>query len=269
VQCAVAKHDMSVRQACDLFQLSRRVYYYQAQANNDGELKEALLRLAKQYPRYGYWKLYHVLRQQGWAVNHKRVYRLYHLLRLKMRQKTKKRLPSRIKQPLNIAKQPNQCWSIDFMSDSLQSGRRFRTFNVLDDFNREALGIEIDSSLPALRVVRVLEQITRWRGKPINIRLDNAPECIAHVLREWAEDHAVQLLFIQPGKPTQNAYIERFNGSYRREVLNAYCFTHLAEVRQITQEWLRQYNEQRPHASLNYLTPKQYLQVFYEKNSLS
>lgn len=258
-----------MRQACQLFQISRRVYYYQPQERSDGELKEALLQLANQYLHYGYWKLFYLLQQQGWQVNHKRVYRLYNLLGLKMRRKTKKRLPNRIKQSLKVAKLPNECWSIDFMSDSLQSGRRFRTFNVLDDFNREALAIEIDSSLPALRVVRVLKQIMQWRGQPTNIRLDNAPECISHILREWADDNNIQLLFIQPGKPTQNAYIERFNGSYRREVLNAYCFNDLAEVRQITEQWVNEYNEQRPHASLNYLTPKQYLQQFYAANSLS
>lgn len=258
-----------MRQACDLFQLSRRVYYYQPCANNDGELKEALQQLAKQYPRYGYWKLYHLLRQQGWPVNHKRVYRLYHLLGLKMRRKTKKRLADRIKQPLTVAKQPNECWSMDFMSDSLHSGRRFRTFNVLDDFNREALTIEIDNSLPASRIIRTLAQLKEWRGLPKKIRVDNGTELTSKLLRQWAKANHVELLFIQPGKPTQNAYIERFNGSFRREVLDAYWFSNLAEVRQITENWVKEYNTERPHASLNYLTPKHYLQEFYKRNSLS
>lgn len=259
---------MSLRNACALFGLSRRTYYYESHSRDDGALKEALLQLAKQYPRYGYWKLYHLLRAKDWQVNHKKVYRLYHLLGLKMRRKTKKRLP-RIRQPLTIAPVPNHCWSMDFMSDSLQSGRRFRTFNVIDDFNREALAIEIDRSLPALRVVRVLQQIILWRGKPKQIRLDNAPECISTVLKQWAFKEDIQLLFIEPGKPTQNAYIERFNGSYRREVLNAYSFRHLTEAREITQAWIKEYNETRPHAALNYLTPQQYLEKFYaEKLSL-
>ena len=260
---------MSVRRACELFQLSRRAYYYQPQVSNDGELKAALMQLARRYPRYGYWKLYHLLRQQDWQVNHKKVYRLYHELGLKMRRKSKKRLPERVKQPLTIAQQPNVYWSLDFMSDSLCSGRRFRTLNIVDDFNREALVIEIDTSLPAARVIRVLEQLNEMRGLPRYLRVDNGSELTSHLLKEWAENKGIQLLFIQPGKPTQNAYIERFNGSYRREVLNAYEFTSLAEVKQMTERWIQEYNNERPHASLNYLSPSQYLKSYYGENSLS
>lgn len=186
-----------------------------------------------------------------------------------MYKKTKKRLPERIKQRLLLPEQPNRVWSLDFMSDSLGSGRRFRTLNILDDFNREVLAIEIDTSLSALRVIRVLDQLKQTRGLPGYIRVDNGPELTSGLLKEWAQANKVKLLFIQPGKPTQNAYIERFNGSYRYEILNAYEFSHLNEVRQITESWMYEYNHERPHASLGYLSPNQYLNKYYAENSLS
>lgn len=149
-------------------------------------------------------------------------------------------------------------WSIDFMSDSLVDGRKFRLLNVLDDFNREALAIEVDSSLPSLRVIRVLEQLISKRGKPANIRVDNGPEFISHKLQQWCEDNKITLQFIQPGKPMQNAYIERKNGSIRRELLNAYLFYSLNEVRLMCEQWREDYNGERPHKSLGYLSPLLY-----------
>ena len=152
----------------------------------------------------------------------------------------------------------NHCWSIDFMSDALWCGRNFRTFNVLDDFNREVLDIEIDLSLPGQRVVRVLDQIAFWRGYPQKVRLDNGPEMTSVALSNWAELHDVELGFIQPGKPTQNSYIERFNRTYRNEILDMYVFRTLAEVRAITENWIDEYNRERPHDSLGDLTPVEY-----------
>lgn len=145
------------------------------------------------------------------------------------------------------------------MSDALICGRRFRTFNVVDDFNREVLAIEIDLSLPALRVIRVLERIIAWRGYPNKLRMDNGPEFISTTLAEWAEEHHIELEFIKPGKPTQNSYIERFNRTYREEILNMYVFKTLYEVREITENWMREYNEERPHDSLDDMTPWEYL----------
>ena len=142
----------------------------------------------------------------------------------------------------------NVCWSVDFMSDVLMSGQRFRTFNVLDDFNREALAIEVDTTLPAARVVRVLDRVTAWRGCPAKLRMDNGPEFVSVALDGWAEKRGVMLEFIQPGKPTQNSFVvERFNRTFREEVLDFYVFSWLNEVREITESWLRQYNEQKPH----------------------
>lgn len=156
------------------------------------------------------------------------------------------------------AERLNQSWSVDFMNDALTCGRRFRTFNVADDFNREALTIEVDLNLPAQRVIRVLERISAERGYPIMLRLDNGPELISLALTQWAEEHKVRLAFIQPGKPTQNAFIERFNRTYRTEVLDFYLFRTLGEVREITEKRLMEYNSERPHQSLNNLTPEEY-----------
>ena len=145
------------------------------------------------------------------------------------------------------------------MSDSLMCGRRFRTFNLIDDFNREAISIEIDLNLPAQRIIRVLNRAVAWRGYPEKLRMDNGPEFISTTLAEWAQEHDVQLEFIKPGKPTQNSFVERFNRTYREEILDMYVFKTLNEVREITESWVRQYNEERPHSSLNDLTPWEYL----------
>ena len=157
-----------------------------------------------------------------------------------------------------MPEQANQTWSLDFMSDSLSNGRAFRTLNVIDDFNREALWIEADTSLPAERVVRVLEQLLAWRAKPTQIRMDNGPELISQRLESWAKEKHIDLLHIQPGKPAQNAYIERFNRTYREDVLDAYLFDDLEEVRQITERWLEDYNTIRPHEALQGLPPRHF-----------
>ena len=148
---------------------------------------------------------------------------------------------------------------MDFMSDSLVCGRWFRTFNVVDDFNREALAIEIDLSLPVPRIIRVLERIIAWRDYPQQIRMDNGPEFIATALADWTETYGIRLEFIQPGKPTQNSFVERFNRTYRDEILNRYVFKSLHQVRELTDDWIREYNEERPHESLGNLTPWEYL----------
>jgi len=235
------------------------VYHYQPNRHRDDEVIATLQTAVERYPAYGFSKLFKILRRWGHAWNHKRVYRVYCLLNLNMRRRGKRRLPSRYPEPLVIPTMANQCWSIDFMSDSLFCGRRFRTFNVVDDFNREVLAIEVDLSLPALRVTRVLERIAAWRGYPKKLRMDNGPEFISVTLASWAEDNGIKLEFIQPGKPTQNAYVERFNRTYRDEILNMYAFKTLTEVREITNNWIREYNEERPHDSLGDLTPSEYL----------
>lgn len=176
-------------------------------------------------------------------------------MKLNIRRRAKKRLPERVKQPLMIPDQPNQVWSLDFMSDSLSDGRKFRLLNIIDDFNRESLAIEVDTSLPALRVIRVLNRLILQRGKPANLRTDNGPEFLSHLLQDWCEENKVTLQYIQPGKPMQNGFIERKNGSLRRELLNAYVFYSLSEVREMCDMWRLDYNTERPHKSLGYLSP--------------
>jgi putative transposase len=252
------EHGLSIRKACMALMLCRTVYGYQAKPRDDETIITVLITLAERYPRYGFGKLFQVIRRQGYGWNHKRVHRIYCSLKLNLRRKGKKRLPSRNPEPLATPVAANLCWSVDFMTDALMSGKRFRTFNVLDDFNREILAIEVDTSLPAVRAIRVLERLAAWRGYPAKLRMDNGPELISVAMADWAEENGVELKFIQPGKPTQNSYVERFNRTYREEVLDFYVFSRLSEVREITDRWLKEYNEERPHEALGHLTPVEF-----------
>jgi putative transposase len=234
--------------------LSRSVYYYQSH-RDDRAVIDKLQVMAEQRPTEGFWKIYYRIRKEGLIWNHKRIHRVYKLLKFNIKRKGKRRLPARILQPLEVVQRINASWSMDFMTDSLLSGRKFRTLNLMDDYNREALAIEVDTSLPAERVIRVLEQVTEWRGKPARIRVDNGPEFISTALGMWCEDKGINLQFIQPGKPTQNAYIERFNGSFRRDVLDAYLFEDIAQIRNLSEEWMEDYNNHRPHDALNGRSP--------------
>lgn len=238
--------------------MSRSGFRYQAKKPDDREIQIELQAIAERKPRWGFKKMFAYLKNQGFRWNHKRVYRVYCEMKLNLRVKPKKRLPSRDPKPLVVPEAANISWSLDFMSDSLESGRAFRTLNVIDDFNREALWIEIDTSLPAERVIRVLEILALWRGYPQQLRIDNGPELISHKLAAWAKKHKVELAFIQPGKPAQNAYIERFNRTYREDILDAYLFSTIQEVQAITEDWLEEYNTVRPHAALGGLPPYQY-----------
>ena len=182
------------------------------------------------------------LRNLNYPWNHKRVHRVYCEMGLNIRIKPKKRLPNRNPQPLAEPVAPNEVWSIDFMHDSLESGRSFRTFNVIDDFNREALAIEIDFSLPSERVIRVLNRIIKERGKPRLVRMDNGPEFISAIFALWAKERRINLDFIKPGKPTQNAYVERFNRTFREQLLDCNLFSSLEEVQLATTNWMWEYN---------------------------
>jgi putative transposase len=176
-------------------------------------------------------------------------------MKLNLPRRKKRRVPVREPQSLDVPAQPNVIWSLDFMSDALYGGRRFRTLNVLDEGVREALKIVIDTSIPSGRLVRELEQLVIWRGRPQAIRCDNGPEICAQAFVDWCRYHGIEIRYIQPGKPNQNAFIERFNKTYRQEVLDAYLFRSLSEVRMLTREWLRTYNEYRPHESLGRVPP--------------
>jgi len=248
----------SISQACRIVQLSRSSFQYKHKLKDDREIQNALTAIVCKHPAIGFWQSYYRLRNKGKSWNHKRVRRIYRQMKLNIRRRAKKRLPDRVKQPLIIPCSANQTWSIDFMSDALTDGRKFRLLNVLDDYNRESLAIEVDTSLPSLRVLRVLNRLVSERTKPSVIRVDNGPEFISHILQQWCDDNNVTLQYIQPGRPMQNAYIERNNGSIRRELLNTFLFDSLAEVRMMTEEWRHDYNLERPHKALGYLSPVKY-----------
>jgi putative transposase len=255
VDYLIQEHDLSQRQACRAVNMPRATYQYKPRAKDDQQIITLLAELVDKHPSIGFWKCYHRLRRQGYQWNHKRVYRIYTGMKLNIRRRAKKRLPARVKQALFQPDRLNQVWSLDFMSDSLWDGKRYRLLNIMDDFNREVLDIVADTSLPSLRVIRTLKKLLLIRGTPDMIRVDNGPEFISDKLDSWCKDKKIQLVFIQPGKPTQNAYIERLNGSLRRELLNAYVFRTISEVREQVNEWMEDYNFLRPHESLNNKTP--------------
>ena len=236
--------------------MSRTAFAYEPVTKaEDTLISQELLALVENNRTHGFWKLFSRLRNDGFLWNNKRVYRVYCELKLNKRRRTKKRLPSREKIALVQPGHANSCWSLDFMSDALMNGRRFRTVNIIDDFNREALGIRAGFSLPAERVVEFLDEIAERRGYPNELRLDNGPENISCVMSNWAANNNVTIKFIQPGKPAQNGYIERFNRTYREEVLNMNLFYDISHIQAITDEWLVKYNSERPHESLGNLTP--------------
>jgi len=227
---------------------------------------EAINAMIDSHPRWGFWKTFKALRRKGHGWNHKRVYRIYCNLKLNQKRRAKKRLPQRLKQPLLVPSLPNQVWSADFMSDTPYTGKRFRTFNVIDDFNREIIHIEIDTSITGKRLIRIFERLRLERGLPDILRVDNGPEFLCGEFVAWAESAGMTIQYIQPGEPNQNAYIERFNRTYRNELLDLYLFHDLDEVRQTTYWWMIEYNEQRPHDSLEDLTPVEYF--FKERRKL-
>jgi putative transposase len=259
------EYDVSVSRACKLTRLSRSQYYYRS-VKDDGEVIAELQKLANDHPTYGFRKLFAYLRRAGHSWNHKKVYRVYRSLKMNKRRKGKRRLPQRVKQPLEQQGMINQSWSMDFMSDTLVNGRKFRTLNIIDDCNREVLAIEIDTSLSSRRVIRTLEQVIDWRGKPKVIRVDNGPEYTSKDFEWWCRDRQITIQFIQPGRPMQNGFIERFNGSYRKEILDAYVFFELNEVRTLTMQWIEEYNTKRPHEGLGNATPREWLEKLKSPN---
>jgi putative transposase len=251
-------HGLSARRSCRVLGLSRSVTYYRHRPRNDEPVIEAVSTHIADNPGHGFGLLYKTLRAGQPPCGKTRLWRVYCELKLNRPRRGKNRLPTRIREPLRVPLARNDTWSADFMSDALWSGRRFRTFNIIDDYNREALRIEIDTSLPAARVVRALEELVELRGKPKRLRLDNGPELVSIALAQWALNHRIELQFIEPGKPTQNAYIERFNRTYRTEVLDRYIFNSLIEVRTMTEKWRERYNQIRPHGALGNVPPAHY-----------
>jgi putative transposase len=252
------EYQMSERHACRLLGLGRSTHRYRARKERDAALRMRLRELAARRMRFGYRRLTAMLLREGVPANHKRVYRLYREegLAMRIRQRRRIRWSGAVVKP--AASQPNERWSMDFVSDCVSSGKVIRMLTIVDDCTRECPVIEVDTSLGGLRVRRVLDRIASERGLPGAIVLDNGPEFRGRALAAWSEERGVRLEFIQPGKPTQNAYIESFNGRLRDECLNANWFTSLSDARRKVETWRLDYNQQRPHSSLDYLPPAEF-----------
>lgn len=251
---------VSQRRACRVVSQWRSVERYRSRRPELAGLRERMRALAEQRPRFGYRRLYVLLRREGFAVNRKRVHRIYRLEGLAVRRRRRKRvaIPRR---PMPVPRQVNERWSMDFVHDALNDGRTFRCLTLVDDHSRESLAIEVDTSLPGRRVIRVLEQLAECRGLPQGIVVDNGPEFAGQALDVWAHERGVALDFITPGRPVENAFIESFNGRFRDECLNEHWFRSMDEARQVIEDWRLDYNDVRPHSALGHRTPSEFAAV--------
>lgn len=258
---AVQQYGVPVRLACLAFSISETCYRYQTKLTAENEeIADWLVLLTTNQRNWGFGLCFLYLRNvKGFGWNHKRVYRIYCEQELNLRIKPKKRLVREKPEALHVPEHINQVWSMDFMHDQLSDGRSYRLFNVIDDFNREGLCIDVDFSLPTERVIRSLDQIIEWRGKPQAIRCDNGPEYISNKLRAWAETRDIEILYIQPGNPQQNAYVERYNRTVRYDWLAQYLFDSITDVQDYATRWLWTYNHERPNMALGGITPAQKL----------
>ena len=258
---AVQEKEISIRQACRYFVVSQGCYRYQPKLSiENDQIADWLMRITSNQRNWGFGLCFLYLRNvQGFTWNHKRIYRIYRELELNMRIKPRKRIVREQPEKLKVPEKINDSWSMDFMHDQLIDGRSVRLLNVNDDYNRESLAIEVDFSLPSQRVIRTLDRIIEWRGKPGSIRCDNGPEYISQTLKEWAGKEQIVLNYIQPGKPQQNAYIERFNRTVRYDWLNQYLFSSIAEMQEFATRWQWLYNNERPNMGLGGITPAQRL----------
>jgi putative transposase len=257
VAFACQQFPMSERRACKLFTMDRSTYRYEPQPDQNADLRQKLIELARQKPRYGYRRLHVLLERQGEKSSPMRLFRLYQQAGLAVRRLKRKRLSRpAVAQQLHI--RANQEWALDFVSDTLGTGRGIRMLTVVDAFTRECLGLDVDTSLSSRRVTRTLDQLIEQRGKPESIRCDNGPELTSRHILGWSADQKINLIHIQPGKPMQNGHIESFNGRLRDECLNANWFRNLADARTKIADWRKEYNQERPHSSLGYRTPNEF-----------
>jgi putative transposase len=249
---------ISKRRACRLAGISRSTLDYLPRVNPGDQLLTAkIISLAQERRRFGYRRIHALLRREGVSVNHKRVYRLYRLSDLAVRKRKRRKGIMVQREPLERPAKRNEVWSMDFVMDALFNGRRIKILAIVDDCTRELVDLVVDFGISGRYVTRVLDRAARFRGYPKAIRTDQGPEFTSHVMDQWAYDNGVKLKLIQPGKPTQNAYIESFNGKFRDECLNEHWFQSIDHARVIIQDWKTDYNENRPHSMLGYQTPKE------------
>ena len=271
VTLLLAERDFGVTRACGLMGISRSLYRYRSRWPDSAALRSRIEEIAALKRRYGYRRVYLRLRREGWPVNRKRVYRIYRDAGLAVRRRKRKRIGLVERKPLPKPAAANLSWSMDFVSDGLAAGRRFRCLNMVDDCTRECVAIEVDTSLTGTRVQAVLDRLAETRGLPQSITVDHGPEFEGQVLDTWAYGAKVQLSFIRPGKPNENAYIESFNGKFRDECLNEHWFLTMAHARRIIETWRIEYNTEQPHSSLGNLTPQEFAatRLAKEKQSVS
>ncbi len=255
---------LSERKACKFSNLSRNVYRYESRKPDESDLRDRIKFLACRYPRYGSPRICILLRREGLRINHKRVERIYREEELSLRRKRKRRIRSEGREKPENPIRPNQQWSMDFMSDSIAGGRRFRTLNVIDEFTRECLALNVDLNIGGLAVTRTLEPLINRRGKPERILCDNGPEFTSKVLDQWCYLNDIKLCFITPGKPIENCFVESFNGRFRDECLNLNWFLSLGDAREVIDRWRLEYNEIRPHSSLNDMSPIEFIRQIDE-----
>ena len=259
----------SLRRACRVIGLSTATWRYQRRTTTLNATVLARLQAhAALRARFGYRRLHILLAREGLVVNHKRVHRLYRAAGLQVRRRRRKRLTRADRVPQPTPSRPRERWSMDFMVDTLADGRGFRTLNIVDDFTRECLAIEVDRSLPGLRVTRVLDRLAHHVGLPQTIVVDNGPEFAGRTLDAWAYAHGVTLRFIRPGKPIENAYVESFNGKFRDECLNEHWFVNLSDAMTVIEGWRVDYNQVRPHSALQQATPEQFARDSMEARRL-
>ena len=251
------KYGFSIRRVCRLFHISETTYHYVSKLNDDNDLiAKLLLEITSEHRTWGFQLCYLYIRNVLQVhFNHKRIYRIYCELCLNLRIKPKRRIKRERPEKLAIAQFQNHIWSMDFMHDNLMDGRKYRTLNIIDDYNREALESEIDFSLPSTRVIRVLNRLIEYRSKPFAIRCDNGPEYISDILKCWAKKNDIELWYIQPGNPQQNGYVERFNRTMRYELLNQCLFESIEQVKQQSTQWIWMYNNVRPHMANGGMPP--------------
>ena len=258
VTVLMTERDFGVTRACGLLQISRALYCYQSRRAPCAALRERIAEIAALKRRYGYRRIHVLLRREGWRVNRKLTYRLYREAGLAVRRRKRKRIGPFERKPLPKPTAANRSWSMDFVSDGLADGRRIRCLAIVDDCTRECVALEVDTSITGTRVKAVLQRLADTRGLPRSITVDHGPEFEGQVLDAWAYSTHVQLSFIRPGKPNENAYIESFNGKFRDECLNEHWFITMAQARRSIENWRIEYNTERPHSSLGDLTPEEF-----------
>ena len=257
-----------ITRACGLMGISRSLYGYRSRRPVIAGLRERIYELAGEKRRYGYRRIHVLLRREGWKVNRKRTYRLYREAGLAVRRRKRKRIGIFERKPLPRPTAVNRSWSMDFVADGLIDGRKLRCLAIVDDYSRECLVLEVDTSINGRRVAAVLDRLGDLRGLPLSITVDHGPEFEGQVLDAWAYERGVRLNFIRPGKPIENAYIESFNGRFRDECLNEHWFLAMAHARRVIEHWRIEYNTERPHSSLCDLTPEQFAKSALPRTTL-